>query len=127
MNNQKSVYIVIGISLFVGLLHFLIGPEYNGIFKSFVTGYLIDILLPMNLYLLLQISLRKMIATTKSRIIGAIFTFLLGSTIEILQFYEIKFLGSIFDIIDIFMYALGVLLGLFIDFTIIDRLEEKKQ
>jgi hypothetical protein len=30
---------------------FFIGPDYQGIFKHFIRGYLIDIPLPMNLYL----------------------------------------------------------------------------
>jgi hypothetical protein len=79
----------------------------------------------MNLYLLLQISLRKKISIRNSRIIGAVFTFLFGLTVEILQFYKIKFLGSTYDIIDIAMYATGVILGLLIDFTLIDKLERQ--
>lgn len=125
MKNIKNTYLIVGISLFVGLLHFLIGPDYNGFFPNFITGYLIDILLPMNLYLLLQISLRKKISIRNSRIIGAVFTFLFGLTVEILQFYKIKFLGSTYDIIDIAMYATGVILGLLIDFTLIDKLERQ--
>lgn len=121
MTNRKSRIIVIGISVFVGLLHFIIGPDYNGIFKNFVSGYLIDILLPMNLYLLLQISLRKRILKTKSRIIGALFAFFLGLTVEGLQFYGYDFLGSTYDVFDIAMYALGIIIGLLIDFTILNK------
>lgn len=124
MKNKKSIYLIVGISLFVGLLHFVIGPDYNGLCKHFIRGYLLDILLPMNLYLLLQISLRKKISILKSRLIGAIFTFLFGLAVEISQFYEIKFLGSTYDPLDILMYGLGVILGLLIDFLIIDNYEK---
>lgn len=127
MKNIKSSYIIVSISIFVGLLHFVIDPGYQGIFKHFIRGYLIDILLPMNLYLLLQISLRKKIAVNKARIIGAIFTIAFGSTVEMLQLYEIDFFGKTFDLLDILMYAIGVGLGIVIDLTIIDKFEKPRE
>jgi len=125
MKNKKSIYIVVSISLFVGLLHFIIGPDYQGICKQFIRGYLIDILLPMNLYLLLQISLRKNILINKARIIGAIFTFAFGTLVEILQFHKIVILGSTYDPWDILMYGIGIGLGIAIDLTIIDKFEKQ--
>lgn len=127
MKNKKSTYIIVSISIFVGLLHFVIGPDYQGMFKHFIRGYLIDILLPMNLYLLIQISLRKNISVNKARITGAIFTVAFGTTVEILQFYKIEFLGRTFDPWDLLMYVFGVGLGILIDFAIIDRLEKQGQ
>ena len=124
MNNRKSVLFVVIISITVGLLHFVIGPDYQGYCKDFVRGYLIDILLPMNLYLLLQISLRKKISVFNSRIMGAVFTFLFGTTVEVLQFNKINFLGATYDTLDILMYGIGVVLGLILDFTIINRYEK---
>lgn len=125
MINKKSIYIIVSISLFVGLLHFLIGPNYQGICKHFIRSYLIDILLPMNLYLLLQISLRKYILVNKARVIGAVFTFAFGTIVEILQFYKIEFLGRTYDSWDILMYGIGVVLGIIIDLTIIDKFEKQ--
>lgn len=127
MKNKKSTYIIVAISIFVGLLHFVIGPDYQGIFKHFIRGYLIDILLPMNLYLLLQISLRKNISVTKARIIGAIFTVTFGVLVEISQFYKIEFLGKTFDPWDILMYTIGVGLGIVLDLTIINKFEKQEQ
>jgi hypothetical protein len=125
MKNKNSIYFIVGISLFVALMHFIIGPDYTGIFKQFLGGYLIDLILPMNLYLLLQISLRKKISIVKSRVIGALFTFITGLIVEILQLFKIEFLGSTYDPLDIVMYGIGVMLGLLIDYTIIDNLENK--
>jgi hypothetical protein len=125
MKNKKSIYIIVSISLFVGLLHFLIGPDYQGICRHFIRGYLIDLLLPMNLYLLLQIALRKNTTVNKARIIGAIFTFAFGTIVEILQSYGIVILGSTYDPWDILMYGLGTGLGIAIDFTIIDKFEKQ--
>ena len=126
MKNKKSIFLIVGISLFVALMHFVIGPDYNGICRHFVRGYLIDLLLPMNMYLLLQISFRKKISIVKSRITGALFTFLTGLIVEILQLYKIEFLGSTYDPVDIVMYGIGVITGLLIDFTIIDKFENQK-
>lgn len=125
MKNRKSIYIIVSISLFVGLLHFVIGPDYQGIFRHFIHGYLIDILLPMNLYLLLQLSLRKNTSVNNARITGAILTFAFGTIAEILQFYEIEFLGSTYDPWDLLMYGIGVGIGIGIDLTIIDRFEKQ--
>jgi hypothetical protein len=125
MKNKKSIFLIVGISLFIVLLHFIIGPDYNGIYKNFVRSYLIDLLLPMNVYLLLQISLRKKISIVKSRVIGALFTFLIGLIVEILQLFKIEFFGSTYDPLDIVMYGIGVMLGLLVDYTIIDKFENQ--
>lgn len=125
MKNRNSIYLIVLISLFVGLLHFIIGPNYQGICKHFVGGYLLDILLPLNLYLLLQIALRKKISVFLARIIAALFTFSFGTTVELLQLYEIKFLGSTYDPLDIFMYGIGVGLGIVIDLTVINKFEKQ--
>lgn len=127
MKNKISTYIIVAISLFVGLLHFVIGPDYQGIFKHFIRGYLIDILLPLNLYLLLQIALRKNLSVKKSRIISAIFTAAFGTVVEILQLYKIEFLGSTFDPWDLIMYVIGIGLGIVIDLTVIEKFEKQGQ
>jgi len=126
MKNKKSIFLIVGISLFIALLHFIVGPDYNGIYKHFVRSYLIDLLLPMNIYLLLQISLRKKISIVKSRVIGALFTFLIGLIVEILQLFKFEFLGSTYDPLDIVMYGIGVMIGLLVDYTIIDKFENQK-
>ncbi len=125
MKNKKSIYLIVMISLFVALLHLIIGPDYQGICRHFIRGYLIDILLPMNLYLLLQISLRKRLSVYRSRVTGAVLTFSFGIMVELLQFYGIHFLGSTYDPLDILMYGTGVASGILIDLVIINKLEKK--
>ncbi|MBC6491811.1 hypothetical protein BC349_12180 [Flavihumibacter stibioxidans] len=126
MQNRKSIYIIVLISLFVGVLHFAVGPDYQGIFKNFIRGYLIDILLPLNLYLLLQISLRRNLSVNSSRITGAIITFAIGIIVELSQLYGIELFGRTYDPWDIVMYAIGIGLGIAIDFTIIDKFEKQR-
>ncbi|MFN7043778.1 MAG: hypothetical protein ACK4M1_01165 [Flavobacterium sp.] len=126
MKNKQSKYLIVCICLIVGLLHFLIGPNYQGIFKKFIGGYVIDIILPLNLYLLLQIGLRDYLTVNKSRIIAAIFTFSFGVIVELFQLNKIPLFGTTYDSLDVLMYGIGVGLGLLLDFTIITRLEKKK-
>jgi hypothetical protein len=127
MKNKASTYTIVAISLIIGSLHFVIGPGYNGILRDFVRGYLMDILLPMNVYLLLQISLRKHTTIKTARILGACITFLIGMTTEVLQYSGVKIFGSTFDPWDIVMYATGIGLGLTIDATIIEHLENRSK
>jgi hypothetical protein len=124
MKNKQSKYFIVCISLIVGLLHVIIGPNYQGIFKEFIGSYLIDILLPLNLYLLLQIGLRDYLTVIKSRIIAAVFTFSFGFIVELFQLNKIPLFGTTYDLIDIIMYGIGVSLGLLIDVTLIEKLEK---
>ena len=50
MNPRKTI--IVSIALFVGAMHFIIGPDYRGPFYVFIHSYLIDILLPFSMYLL---------------------------------------------------------------------------
>ena len=125
MKNNKSIFFIVGVSLLVASMHFIIGPDYSGIFKDFVRSYLIDLILPMNLYLLLQISLRKKISIVNSRVVGAICTFSFGVIVEILQLLKIDLFGSTYDPLDIVMYGIGVIIGIIVDYTIIDKFENK--
>lgn len=81
----------------------------------------------MNLYLLLQISLRKVCAVSTSRIIGAIFTFSFGTAVELLQMNGFRFLGSTYDPLDILMYGIGAVLGIIIDLTVIRTFEKSSK
>jgi hypothetical protein len=124
MNSQKSIRLIVGISISIGLLHFLIGPDYRGPFRNFITGYLIDILLPMNTYLLGQLPLRKIFSVSKSRVVASLGTFTFGAVVEYLQYLGMDFLGKTYDPLDLLMYALGVGLGIMIDCLLLDRWEK---
>ena len=47
--------------------------------------------------------------------------------VELLQLYEIEFLGSTYDPWDILMYIFGIGLGIVIGLKIIDKLEKQGQ
>ncbi len=106
----KKKGVIVGISLFVGLLHFVTGPQYRGPFPVFVNSYLIDILLPFALYMLLTLFGT---ALFQDWAVKAILVFSIGLIVELSQYVGIPLLGSVFDPWDIFMYALGVGLAIF--------------
>jgi Protein of unknown function (DUF2809) len=110
---KKSLVTVIALA--VGLLHFVTGENYHGPFPAFVNGYLIDILLPMVLYLLMGLFEIRWI---RSPILRATAVFLFGCAVETSQYLGRPFFGSTFDPLDILAYAGGVLLGVLLDLVL---------
>jgi hypothetical protein len=106
------------IALTVGALHFVTGENYQGPFPDFVNGYLIDILLPMVLFLLMSLFQNKVIHSAFFRAC-AVFGF--GCFVEASQYYGRPIFGSTFDPLDILAYAGGVLLGALLDLLIFPR------
>jgi hypothetical protein len=111
--------VITGIALTVGALHFIKGEKYQGPFPSFVNGYLIDILLPMALYLLMSLFQNRLI---RSPLFRACTVFGFGCIVEASQYFGRPIFGSTFDPIDIVAYAGGVLLGVLLDLTLLSRL-----
>jgi hypothetical protein len=115
---KKRIVITI-IALLVGALHFVTGDNYKGPFPVFVNGYLIDILLPMALFLLMGLFENKYIRSMPFRA-SAVFGF--GCTVEASQYFGHPFFGSTFDLFDILAYAGGVSLGILFEMLILRRL-----
>jgi len=111
--------IITAIALTVGLLHFVTGENYRGPFPVFVNGYLIDILLPMVMYLLLGLIEIKWI---QSPIFRAAAVFLFGCVVETSQYLGYPLFGSRFDPLDILSYAISVSFGVFLDLILFPRL-----
>lgn len=110
--------IITAIALAVGALHFVTGEQYQGPFPVFVNGYLIDILLPMALFLLMSLFQNKVIRSTLFRAC-AVFGF--GCFVETSQYFGHPLFGSTFDPLDILAYAGGVLLGVSLDIFVFPR------
>jgi hypothetical protein len=124
MNMQSPrKWITVVISLTVGALHFVTGEDYRGPFPLFVNGYLIDILLPMTLFLLMGLIGNRVIGSAPFRA-GAVFGF--GCLVEASQYFGRPFFGSTFDPLDILAYAGGVMLGLLLDLVIFPRLVNER-
>lgn len=120
MNIKKLI--VTGIAIFVGLLHFVIGPKYQGPFKYFFNCYLIDILLPFTLFLLFGFFKYSIM---EKKLFRAFLVFLVGVGVEILQYFEVPIFGSTFDPLDFLMYGLGILLGLLFERFLLSKLKNR--
>lgn len=115
--SRKTITTVIALA--VGAFHFITGETYQGPFPVFVNGYLIDILLPMALYLLLGLIEVEWI---RSIIFRSVAVFLFGCIVETSQYLGYPLFGSTFDPLDILAYAGGVLLGISLDSLLFPRL-----
>lgn len=118
MNTTKRLIITV-LALVVGALHFITGDKYQGPFPVFVNGYLIDILLPMVLFLLMGLIPNILIRSTLFRAC-AVFGF--GCFVEASQYFGYPVFGSTFDPLDIIAYASGVLLGILLDLVVFPQL-----
>ena len=107
--------IITFIALTVGALHFITGEQYQGPFPNFVNGYLIDILLPMTLFMLMGLFQNRIIRSTFFRA-GAIVGF--GCFVEASQYFRRPIFGSTYDLLDILAYAGGVALGALLDLVL---------
>lgn len=112
-------WIITLIALAVGALHFLKGENYQGPFPIFVNGYLIDILLPMVLFLLMGLFENRLVRSTLFRAC-AVFGF--GCIVEASQYLGYPIFGSTFDPLDILAYANGVGSGVFLDLVLLPRI-----
>ena len=115
--NKKWVTTLIALA--VGALHFLKGENYQGPLPIFVNGYLIDILLPMVLFLLLGLFENRFVHSTLFRAC-AVFGF--GCIVEASQYLGNPIFGSTFDPLDILAYAGGVGLGVLLDLVLFPQI-----
>ena len=121
MKNRISIIIIVAISMAVATLHFIIGPESG----EFVRNHLMNILLPLNIYLLFQLALRRVWGEVKTRVIGVFSVLLFAFAVEILQAKGIAVFGSTYDPLDIMMSGIGVGLGFIFDITVLDKFENR--
>jgi hypothetical protein len=117
---QKKITIVIGIELFISLI-FFIGADWAGeSVHRFFHSYFADIALPFGFYFLLILNEDSFLFLRPWHN-KALAVFLLVSTSEILQYFGIYALASVFDPFDFLMYASGVLLAALADTKLISK------
>lgn len=92
-------------------LHLVTGPDYRGPLRGFVTGYLIDLVLPFALVLLLGIGLDQT-PTLRQPAVRATAVVLIGAAVEFLQYLDVPLFGRTFDVLDLLMYAMGAITAL---------------
>lgn len=115
---MKKRFLITVIALVVAALHFIKDRIFQGQLRVFVNGYMIDILLPMTLFLLMGLFQNK---TIRSPLFRACAVFGFGCFVEATQYFGRPIFGSTFDPFDILAYAGGVLLGIFLDLVVFPR------
>jgi hypothetical protein len=110
--------VIVSVVIPIALLHFLTGSNYRGPYPGFVNGYLLDILLPLALYLLLCLSGFSLL---RSWAVKGILVFGVGAVVEIAQFSGVPIFGRTFDPLDFVMYATGVIFAAILDTTVFPR------
>jgi hypothetical protein len=111
--------IIVAIALFVAALHFVVGPTYEGPARTFVNGYLIDLLLPFAMFLLTGLVEHPLVRPAWIR---GIVVFGVGAAAETFQAVGVGALGSTFDSLDYLMYAIGVVGGVIFEKAVLSRL-----
>ena len=89
---MKKRYLITVIALIVAALHFLKGRIFQGQFHIFVNGYMIDILLPMTLFLLMGLFQNRTIRFPFFRA-SAVFGF--GCFVEATQYFGHPLFGML--------------------------------
>ena len=121
LKNYKKAF-AITLAIIVAILHFVIGPNYKGALKNFLTGYLIDIVLPFVLYFLFTLNISQ---TTQKIAVGA-GIFIFGTAIEYLQYRGVGIFGSTYDPYDFVAYFVGVASAVMFDLIVWDKIICKK-
>ncbi len=117
---QKKIIVVIGIELFIALI-FIVGADWAGEnVHGFFHNYFADIALPFGFYFLLILNEDSFLFLRPWHN-KALAVFLLVSTSEMLQYFGIYALATVFDPIDFVMYAGGVLLAALVDTKLISK------
>ena len=114
--------LVVGIAVGVGFLHFFAGPEYRGPLRAFVTGYLINVLLPFVMYLVLGIADH---AVLLSRITRCALVFGIGALTETLQYFGVPIFGRTFDPLDYLMFGIGIMGAAIFEWAVLSRLPQQ--
>jgi hypothetical protein len=113
--------VVITIAVLVAGAHLFTGPSYRGPFRPFVTGYLIDILLPVSSYFLLVMA-TDTIAALRPWPAKVVIVFLVMSSAEVAQYFGRPVFGRTYDPLDFLAYAAGALFAALLDRAVLPRL-----
>ncbi|MCL5010994.1 MAG: hypothetical protein M1127_02180 [Patescibacteria group bacterium] len=118
--DRKKITIVVGIELALALIFFIGADWASESVHSFFHSYFADITLPFGFYFLLTLN-EDSFSFLRPWHNKALAIFLLVSTSEILQYFGIYALATVFDPIDFVTYAGGVLLAALVDTKLISK------
>lgn len=118
---SKRRVVIICIMVLIAAIHiFRAGSYLSGEMLNFYYGYFSDFIIPFGGYFLICAAEQQWPLLRHWNVKLAI-AFLIPSTAETCQYFGIPVLGSTFDSLDYFMYALGVTLAAVFDMQIFPR------
>ena len=122
MNKENKKKIVVVSLQIVVVVLFILGTKLsNQSLRIIYYSYFADIFLPFGFYFLL-FPLQDKHSVFESWQVKALSIFLLCATSEMLQFFGIYALASVFDPLDFVMYGVGVLAAAFVDRRLLSNL-----
>ncbi len=122
MTRVKAKRVVaVNVNLAVAAAHLFTGPGYRGPFRTFVTGYAIDILLPFAAYFLL-ILCDEIVPALRRWYLRAAVVVAVMSSAELAQYFGYPVFGNTFDPLDFAAYATGALMAAIADQVLLPRL-----
>jgi len=122
-DHVKRNRMIIGISILavIALIHlFRVGQYLKGDLFTYYYSYASDIMIPFGFYFLLSIN-ESTIRFLRKWYVKALIIFGTTTIIEILQLFGVNIVGETFDILDILMYAFGVIIAVLCDRLILKR------
>ena len=121
-NKSKRRAVIIFIMVLIAAIHiFRVGNFLHGELFHYYYGYFSDFILPFGGYFLMCAAEQQFPFLSRWRMKLAI-AFLIPSMAETCQYFGIPVLGSTFDLLDYFMYALGATLAAIFDTQVFSRL-----
>lgn len=119
---MKSKKTIVVITLLIITSLFIVGADWAGeTAHQLFHSYFADIAIPFGYYLLLVL-LEDKYKLIKKWYIKAGAVFVLCALSETLQYFDVYALARVFDPLDYIMYALGVVLAVFVDRIIFKKM-----
>lgn len=119
LNARKAA--VVAISLGVAAMHLVTGPDYGGPLRGFVTGHLMDVLLPFAMTLLLGMGSADLPFHVPAVARGGIVV-AFGVVVELAQARGLALFGRTADPLDVLAYLVGAVLALAFERGVLARL-----
>lgn len=123
-NRNRKVRITVGISinLLIATIHiFRLGSYLNGDLYILYYSYASDILIPIAFYFLLCMN-DIQIRFLRKWYTKALIVFVMATFTEVMQAFGVYMLGVTFDLLDIIMFGIGVLIAALLDVQVFERL-----
>lgn len=101
-------------------MHLRIGTYLNGDLYIYYYSYASDVMIPFGMYFLLSMN-QFQYRFLEKWYVKALIVFGLATLTEILQIFGVYALGVTFDIFDILMFGIGVLIAVLLDKLVFER------